>query len=175
MTEKALFKETSKENMIIFINGSINSGKTTVAKLLADKLGNTALLEVDSLRSFIQWLPLEAAVPINLENAVALINIFVSKGLNVIMPYPLSKDNYKYLFDNLKEVNEKIKVFTLSPKLEIALTNRGTRELSDSEKDRIKHHYAIGIQNPEFGVIIDNSSETPEQTTEQILEKLKNK
>lgn len=160
--------------MIIFISGSINSGKSTVAKLLADKLGNTALLEVDCLRSFIQWLPLEQAIPINLENAVALIKIFVGKGLNVVMPYPLSHDNYGYLLNNLKEVNDQIKVFTLSPRLEIALTNRGSRELSDFEKDRIKYHYTIGIQNPEFGVIIDNSSETPEETVEQILRKLKN-
>lgn len=174
MTEKAPFKETPKGNMIVFINGSINSGKTTVAKILADKIGNTALLEVDCLRSFIQWLPLEAAVPINLESAVALIKIFVGKGLNVIIPYPLSQDNYEYLLNNLKEVNDQIKVFTLSPRLEVALINRGARELSDSEKDRVKYHYTLGIQNPEFGVIIDNSSETPEETAEEILKKLKN-
>ena len=33
--------------MIIFINGSINAGKTTVAKILATKLSNSALLEID--------------------------------------------------------------------------------------------------------------------------------
>ncbi|HZJ41472.1 MAG TPA: hypothetical protein VFD51_00405 [Patescibacteria group bacterium] len=134
--------------MIIFINGSINSGKSTVAKLLADKLSNTALLEVDCLRSFIEWMPLEQAIPINLENTVAIIKVLIGKGLNVIVPYPLSKDNYVYLFDNLKEASDKISVFTLSPKLEIALTNRGSRELSDWEKNRIRHHYTIGIQNP---------------------------
>lgn len=159
--------------MIIFINGSINSGKSTVAKLLVDRLGNTALLEIDCLRDFIKWMPLEQAIPINLENAVAVIKVFINKGLNVIIPYPLSKDDYMYLFENLKEVSDNISLFTLSPKLEIALTSRGSREPSDWEKDRIKHHYAIGIQNPEFGVIIDNSNENPEQTTEQILKKLK--
>lgn len=159
--------------MIIFINGSINSGKSTVAKLLADKPGNTAVLEVDYLRTFIKWMPLEQAIPINLENAIACIKVFAGKGLDVVIPYPLGKDSYKYLFDNLKETSDKISIFTLSPKLEVALSNRGSRELSDWEKERIKHHYAIGIQNPEFGVIIDNSKETPGQTTEQIFKKLR--
>lgn len=158
--------------MIIFINGSINSGKSTVAKLLADKLSNTALLEIDDLRGFIKWMPIEQAVPINLENAVAVIKVFLNKGLNVIVPYPLSKDNHQYFLDGLKKIDKNINVFTLSPKLEIALTNRGHRELDDWEKERIKYHYSIGIPNPEFGVVIDNSDETPEQTVEKILKQL---
>jgi adenylate kinase family enzyme len=157
--------------MIIFINGSINSGKSTVSKILADKLGDTAVLEIDYLRNFIDWMPLEMAIPINLENAMAVIRVFANKGLNVIVPYPLSKNNYNYFLNNLKGVDD-IKVFTLSPKLETALANRGSRKLDDWERDRIKHHYAIGIQNPDFGVIIDNSRETPEQTTARILKEL---
>lgn len=39
--------------MIIFINGSINSGKTTVAKILAREFSNIALVEIDSLREMI--------------------------------------------------------------------------------------------------------------------------
>ncbi|NCB20336.1 MAG: hypothetical protein EOM88_00215 [Clostridia bacterium] len=157
--------------MIIFINGSINSGKSTVSKIIADKLGNTAVIEIDDLRNFIEWMPLDMAIPINLENALALIGVFINKGLNVIIPYPLSKKNYDYFLKNLTDIDD-IKVFTLSPKLEIALTNRGSRDLDDGEKDRIKYHYEIGINKPDFGVIIDNSNETPDQTVEKILDKL---
>ena len=157
--------------MVIFINGSINSGKSTVSKILADKLGNTAVLEIDDLRNFIEWMPLEQAIPINLENAVAVIRVFINKGLNVIIPYPLSKNNYDYLLKNLTDIDD-IKVFTLSPKLEIALTNRGPRDLNDGEKDRIKYHYEIGINKTDFGLIIDNSKETPQQTASQIFNKL---
>ncbi|OIO06344.1 hypothetical protein AUJ26_00860 [Candidatus Falkowbacteria bacterium CG1_02_37_21] len=157
--------------MIIFINGSINSGKSTVSKILADKLGNTAVLEIDDLRNFIEWMPLEMAIPINLESALAVIRVFINKGLNVIIPYPLSSKNYGYFKKNLKDIDD-IKVFTLSPELEIALTNRGLRELDDWEKDRIKYHYEIGVHKPDFGLIIDNSNETPEQTASQIFKKL---
>ncbi len=39
--------------MIIFINGSINAGKTTIAKILAEKIPQTANVEIDELRNFI--------------------------------------------------------------------------------------------------------------------------
>ncbi len=82
--------------MIIFINGSINSGKTTIAKLLTEKISNSALLEIDTLRDMIAWMPLDKSIPINLDNAISLISNFSTSGLNVIVPYPLSQKNHDY-------------------------------------------------------------------------------
>lgn len=158
--------------MVIFINGSINSGKSTIAKLLAEKLGNTANVEIDKLRGYIDWMPIDEAIPLNLKNVVSLIKNFVESGLNVVVPYPLSQKNYDYLMDNLKDLNTKILVFTLAPKLEKVLINRGNRELDDWEINRIKHHYEIGIPNPKFGEIIDNSDQLPEETLEVIIKNL---
>lgn len=155
--------------MIIFINGSINSGKSTVAKILAEKIGKVALVEIDSLREFINWMPINEAIPINLKNALEVIKNFIEVNINVVVPYPLSKKDYEYFKNNLKESGEQIHVFTLSPTLDIALTNRGSRELDDWERDRIKYHYNIGIQKPDFGVIIDNSDESPAETAKSVL------
>jgi len=159
--------------MIIFINGSINAGKSTVAKLLIKELPNTALVEIDAFHEMINWMPIEQSISLNLENAVSVIRNFVTRGLNVIIPYPLSQKNYDYMMENLKDLNTDIRIFTLAPQLEKVLTNRGMRELSDWEKERIEHHYAIGIQNPTFGEIINNSEQLPEETTEYILRKIK--
>ena len=158
--------------MIIFLNGSINAGKTTVAKILAQKLPNVALVEIDALHHMIDWMPIDQAVPINLENAASVIRCFSKRGLDVIVPYPLSRDDYSYLMNELKDVDTKIHVFTLAPKLEVALTNRGTRELEDRERERIRHHYRIGIPAPSFGEIIDNSDQSAEDTANYILTKL---
>ena len=155
--------------MIIFLNGSINSGKSTIAKLLAKKLGNSAIVEIDSLREFIDWMPLDESIPINLENAVAVVKVFVKNNLNVIIPYPLDKKNYNYLVSELDGLH----VFTLSPRLEVALQDRGSRKLTQWEKERIKYHYSIGINNPGFGIIIDNSDETEEETVSRILKMIK--
>lgn len=158
--------------MLIFLNGSINAGKSTVAKILAKKISNTALIEIDSLREMIAWMPIDEAVSINLENAVSVIKNFAKRNLNVIVPYPLSQNNYDYVVSELKDINAKIYFFTLAPKLEKILSNRGDRELNEGEKERIKHHYSIGINNPSFGIVIDNTNQTSEETAEEILKNI---
>ena len=159
--------------MIIFINGSINSGKSTVSKILAKELLNVALIEIDVLREMINCMPLEKAIPINLENAVSLIENFSRKGLDTIVVYPLSQKNYDYITNKIKDLNEQIYCFTLAPKLEKVLSNRGTRDLNEWEMERIKHHYDIGINTPSFGEVIDNSEQVPEETAKIILDKIK--
>ena len=160
--------------MIILINGSINAGKTTVARILAKKILNVALVEVDVIRNMIKWMTIGESVPINLENAISATRNFTKRGLNVIVPYPLSQKNYDYVLGGLKDLDTKIYTFTLAPKIEKALTNRGARELDDSERERIKYHYKIGIHTLVFGEVIDNSEQTPEETAEIILSKIEN-
>ncbi|MFZ2500701.1 MAG: hypothetical protein WAW90_01805 [Minisyncoccia bacterium] len=159
--------------MIIFLNGSINAGKSTVAKLLTKELPNTALVEIDAFHEMIDWMPIDQSIPLNLENAVSVITNFAKRNLNVIIPYPLSQKNYDFLMENLKDLNVDIRVFTLAPQLEKVLTNRGARELSDLEKERIQHHYDIGIPSPTFGEVIDNTGQTPGETAEYILTRVK--
>lgn len=66
--------------MIIFLNGSINAGKSTVAKLLAGRLSNTALLEIDVFHEMIEWMPIDQAVPLNLEMHYRLLKIFSQRN-----------------------------------------------------------------------------------------------
>lgn len=140
-----------------------------MARLLAERIPNTALLEVDILRDMISWMPLEDSISLNLKNAVSLIKNFVHEELNVVVPYPLSEENHSFLIAELDSVSVPIHVITLSPSLEIAQSDRGARSLSDTERKRIEYHYESGIARPPFGTIIDNSHQTPEETTEAIL------
>ncbi|KKP58525.1 MAG: hypothetical protein UR51_C0005G0036 [Candidatus Moranbacteria bacterium GW2011_GWF1_34_10] len=120
--------------MIIFINGSINAGKSTVANLLAEKMDTTAVVEIDRFHEFIPWMSASESVLINLENAVLVIRNFYKRGFNVIVPYPLSKRNYDYLMEELKDIADDISIFTLNPDLEGVLKNRGKRELTEAQK-----------------------------------------
>jgi len=153
--------------MIIFINGSMNSGKSTIAKILVNKISNTANVEIDSLYDYIDWLEIHKAVPINLENAVLVINNFAKHGYNVVVPYPLSQKNYEYLKKEL--CDNELCFFTLSPDIKKAQNNTKDRKLTQWERDRIQHHYNIGISNPTFGKIIDNTNQTPEETAKEII------
>src|SRR3989344_8135834 len=104
--------------VIIFINGSINSGKTTVSKLLTGHLPKTAFIELDDIRNMFIWMPLEEAIPIAIDLGINLIKDFVKKDMSVVVPYPLSQKNHDYIMNELKDTDAKIYFFTLSPTLE---------------------------------------------------------
>ena len=155
--------------MSIFISGPINSGKTTVAKILAKKIPNTANVEIDSLRDFIDWLEIDQAVPLNLENAVLIINNFSQHGYNVVVPYPLSQKNYEYLKTRLGVKPDDLYFFTLAPDIKKAQASTEERKITKREHERIQHHYDIGIHKPSFGKIIDNTAQAPEETADAII------
>ncbi len=155
--------------MIILLSGSINAGKTTVSKLLVQLLPRTAHVEVDDLSDFIEWMPLLESIPLNLANAAAVTRNFVMFGLNVIVSSPLRQEDYDYLLRELQPLGVPLHCITLDPSMAVALTNRGTRALTEWELGRIPQLYAEGIPNPAFGIIIDNSHQTPEETAREIL------
>lgn len=161
--------------MIIFINGSINSGKTSVAKALIGKLENTAHIEIDSLREFIENENLEKAIPINIENTILVGKNLLKHKYNLIISYPLPLHRTKELVDAFKEFDKEIYYFSLSPKLEKVLEDRGQRELTDAERERIKYHYEKGINDPGFGITINNSEQSVNETAEEILGNIREK
>lgn len=159
--------------MIIFINGNMNSGKSTISDLLREKIDNPAVVEIDELRAFIKQVPIEQAVPINWQNAIACTKNLSGHNFNVIIPYPLSENNYQYVTEELANLNIPIYFITLNPSLNVLSKNRGTRELSQREVDRIKVLHEQGIADNSYGLVIDNSNQTPEETVAEILEYIK--
>lgn len=154
--------------MVIFLNGSINSGKTTVGKLLASRLGYE-FLDFDDISEAMTNFNLKKDLPKVFKIGIGRINDLVNDGKNVVAVFVVRPKDYEKL---ICEVNDKIKFVTLAPKLEIAVTNRGTRELSEWHKERVKYHYKTGIASPDFGIIIDNSSIKPEETVDKICEQI---
>ena len=127
---------------------------------------------MDDLREFIRFKPLLESIPLNLQNAVAVTRNFVTFGLNVVVSSPMPQESYDYLVRELTPLGVPIHTVTLSPKLAVALTNRGTRELTEWELQRIPYHYETGISAPPFGIIVDNTDLTPEETAREILERI---
>lgn len=154
--------------MIIFLSGSINSGKTTIAELLKKQFPRSAHIEVDTIHDMYDWIPLEEAIPLNLKNALSLTLNFIEENIDVIITYPLSRDEYEF-FNRYLPADVQRFFFTLNPRLDYALTNRGTRELTEWEIERIKYHYTTGVNNPGFGITLDNTMQTPEETLSDIL------
>jgi len=154
--------------MIIFLSGSINSGKTTIAKLLVKEFPRTAHIEVDTIHDMYDWMPLEEAIPLNLKNTLTLTINLLNENFNVIISYPLSRDEYEFFNRHLPADVQRF-FFTLNPRIDHALSNRGARELTKWEIERIKFHYETSVNNPGFGITIDNTMQSPEETLSDIL------
>ncbi len=156
--------------MIILINGTINSGKTTVANILKQKIPRVA--HIEKLRQYIEWMPIEESIPFNVKNIICITRNFLNGSLNVIISYSISNKNFHIIKQQLSDLKQPIYAFTLSPRLEIVTANRGDRQLKDWEIERIKNDYNEGFHKPDYGTIIDNSDQTPEETAELILKKI---
>ena len=154
--------------MVIFINGSINSGKTTVGKLLAKRL-NFKFLDFDSISGSMKNFDLTKDLPKVFKIGIKSINDLTTNGKNVVAVFVIRRKDYENLKANIKD---KSIFITLAPELKVALTNRGSRELTQWHKDRIKYHYRTGIPTPKFGKIIDNSSIMPEESVNIICKQL---
>lgn len=155
--------------MIILLNGCINAGKTTVAQAIIARSIGFAHIEVDVLRHFISWMPLENTVELNLKNAVAVAKNFHEQNISSIISYPLNKGDLNFVKNLLSDSFIDLHVITLYPGLDKLKTNRGNRELSQSELRRIDALHQMGVANPSFGVVIDNSAQTVEQTADDVL------
>ena len=153
--------------MLIFISGSINSGKTTTSKLLAEKLG-AKFINVDDLNDRIPNFNLATDLDKSMDLAITEINSYLAEGHDVVANYVVREEDWQRL---QKEVNTPdIHVITLAPRLEVAQGKRGDRALTEWEVARVKHHYDTGIASPKFGYIIDNSDIGSEETVDKMLE-----
>jgi cytidylate kinase len=156
--------------MIVFINGSINSGKTTTSKALAERLG-AAFINVDDLNDTIPNFNLATDLDKSMDLAIKTINDYTKQDKDVIANYVVRQKDFDR-FANEIETRPQI-IITLAPRLEVAQGKRGDRELSEWEVSRVKHHYDTGIASPKFGYILDNSELTVDETVERILNIIK--
>ena len=152
--------------MLVFVSGSINSGKTTTSKALADKLG-AEFVNVDDLNDTIPNFNLATDLDKSMDLAIKTINEYTKQGKDVVANYVVRQRDFDR-FANEIETQPQI-VITLAPRLEVAQGKRGARELSEWEVSRVKHHYDTGIASPSFGHIVDNSDLTLEETVDQII------
>lgn len=151
--------------MIIWLDGPINAGKTTVATRLAALRPRTIHIEVDELRHFADCLTLEECSPFCIEDSAALSRRWLDRGFDVVLSWPVSIENLDRF---QQQVPETVHVFTLLPRKEVALSKREDRELSETERARIEYMYSAMFSRP-AGTVIDNSDQSVEKTVERII------
>ena len=157
--------------MLIFISGSINSGKTTTSKALAKKI-KAILVNVDDLNDTIPNFNLATDLDKSMDLAIKTINRYLAEGKDVVANYVVRQKDFERF---AKEINtNKQLIVTLAPSIDVAQSNRGRRKLTKWEVQKIEHHYDTRIAAPKFGYIIDNSKLSINETVARIIEQIDN-
>jgi shikimate kinase len=156
--------------MIIFVNGSINAGKSTTGKLLAERL-NIEFLDFDTISEEITGFDVNNKEHLSqvFDEGIKRLNEMDALGKSTVVSYVFNQHEHDRLE---KELTMETKWVTLAPSLEVAQSKRGNRQLSDWEHRRVKFHYDTGVASPDWGIIIDNSKITPAETVDKIIQML---
>ncbi len=164
--------------LILNIGGSINAGKSTVSKLLSEKLSNCIFIEVDNLltKEERNAIPdLKSRINAYLEKLYDKLTLLLNKkNIDVIIfACPMTKQCY----ENIKKITKGkalFKIITLNPDISICQTNRGSREITESKRLRILKMYKKGINKfKNSDLILDNTYQTPKETVNTIIKFLK--
>ena len=160
--------------LILNINGPINSGKSTVSKILVNMIPKATFIEVDELMSDEEEKKLGLGMEAGWKERERRLNekLLSLKQSHeyetIIFAYPIAEESYK-TWSSMADDDTRFINITLAPSLKVCLKNRGTRELTDWEKNRIREMYNEGYQKrPYSDLIINNDNQNPEQTAEII-------
>jgi hypothetical protein len=104
-----------------------------------------------------------------MENAVAVARNFLRAGLDVILSYPLSRSDYGFVRSRFEDVDAECIAITLYADRSVGKTNRGCRELTEWERNRIDWMHDHGLARPGIGPLIDTTRLTVEETVAEVL------
>lgn len=154
---------------IIWINGSINAGKSTIAAALHCKIKKSVNIELDHMRHFAENDKLESIAEYIIKDALELAKNWSERGYLPILTWPLIGDD-QIMFDYAKEIGLEPVMINLVPEKNSIKRNRGERELTEWEMNRIDYMYENNVHKPKFGSLIDNTNQTVEETLKEVME-----
>ena len=151
--------------MVICINGSINSGKSTIARQLAEHLPGARFVEGDDHDG--HELPFEQMIAYAVQRLAAII---AETRETLVIAYPLRETDFAILRDVASRRGLRLLVVTLAPPLEVALGQRGVRPLDDGERARVREMYSEGYHARAFSDLIIGGAPAPEAVVAEIVE-----
>ena len=158
--------DQSPRSKVIVISGPINAGKSTVARLLAQKFPGGIYVDGDDLAA--GGIPLEEKIPLVLDRIIETAR--AATGQHIFVAYPLRSKDWRRLERELGATGIETICVTLAPPIAVALSDRPGRSLNEKERRRIREMYDEGYHRRPFSLaIFDNGEETPEQTAERIV------
>ncbi len=163
-----------KTNKFIWISGSINAGKSTIAANIHKLIRKSVNIECDALRHFAENDKLENIGDYILTDALDLAKKWSDRGYLPIITWPCYGEGLEQMLSYSKELEIVPILINLTPEKETAKQNRGQREVTEKEFNRIEYMYETeNIHKPKLGFIINNTNQSVEETVEEVMEIIK--
>lgn len=158
------------KSKFIWISGSINSGKSTVAAALHKQIKKSVKIECDDLRHFAHYEKLVDIGDYILTDALDLAKKWSERGFLPFITWPIYGEGLEKMLLYSAKLETEPLLINLIPAKEIAKQNRGSRELTEKEFNRIEYMYETdNIRNPEMGFSIDNTNQSIEETVNEAM------
>lgn len=151
---------------VIHLNGPINSGKTTIGLALARVLPDARFIDGDD-HDAPEDAPFDVQWAIALERLVTQITQACERHL--VIAYPIGDAEFERLRAACDARAARLFVVTLAPPAAVAASNRGTRVLTDWERQRIAEMYREGYAARAFSdCVIDTSNASADACATEI-------
>lgn len=155
--------------IVICLNGPINAGKSTIGRVLADRLPDAEFIEGDD-----HGIPEDVPFQEMIEQATAWLAklIGAKQRAFLVIAYPLRPEDFILLQEAGTKRGARLFVVTLAPPIELVLKDRGDRNLDDEERARIREMYEEGYASRDFSDLIVTDIESPEVMASHIIESI---
>ena len=155
--------------IVIVLNGPINAGKTTTGKALAAMLPGARFIDGDD-----HGAPEDAPFLTILEMAFSRLErlILAASEPFLVIAIPLRDEDHARLRAAAESRGGRLLVATLAPPVELAVTNRGTRELKAGEVARSREMFAEGYASRAFSDVVISDMQGPGHTARLIATRL---
>ena len=176
--------EPMRSPRIIVVTGIQAAGKSTVARMLAQRFGRGVHIEADVLQQMIvsggEWITEPGVISeeagcqlrLRLHNASLLARSFLEAGFTPVVDDIIIGERYDQLKSELPGVPFEVIVLAPSPDL-VAIkrdAGRGKRVLGEKWARYLDH--ALRQTMAGEGMWVDSGDQTPEETVEEIIRRL---
>jgi len=154
----------------LWINGSINAGKSTTAKLLHQAMEQSVNIELDAFSAFASQIPVDEKLEFMIEDALQIASHWQQRSFLPMINGPVYGAELVFMQERSRKLGLVPFLITLSPPKEVAKQDRGERKLTDWERSRIDYHYGdCQITQQGVGCLFDNSGMSAEESAAKLL------
>lgn len=145
-----------KRNIAIIIRGPIGVGKTTIAKLLQDKMPGSVIISVDNFKHIIS--PKSSTMRTKIAHKVAnfFINELIKNRIDMIIEEIFRDEHYDNLIRTLRNKNYDVFSFFLTAPEEV-LIKRDRNRLKNKGVNIVKKFY-VSLKPNKMDFIINTST-----------------